>query len=105
MGRTRRKSVSTRRSAQHALPYIELSEERTNTSSNQSTSNILSISSTLSDSESNIRIAKSVMIENPVDILDHDTLPEPDDHFSSDNENLTDNTSKNELILPHSNSK
>ncbi|CAG8745053.1 5846_t:CDS:2, partial [Gigaspora rosea] len=76
MGRTRRKSVSTRRSAQHVLPSIELSEERTNTSSTQSISNILSTSSTLSDSESNIRIAKSAMIENPVDILDYDTLPD-----------------------------
>ncbi|CAG8549732.1 8706_t:CDS:2 [Dentiscutata erythropus] len=73
------------------------------TSSTQNTSNVLNTSSTPSDSGSNIQTVKSVNIENSVDMLYYDT--KPDDHFLSDNENLTDNASKNESTLAYSNFK
>lgn len=108
----KRASASTRKSARHILPHINLSEEPTNISNTSSIPNTLntlnapSTSRTTRSSTINIGsdkwVAKSVDIESRLDIFDDDddTSPDPEDHLPNDDENLVDDfTLENEMTI------
>src|SRR5688572_29515719 len=110
MGRTKKRvsSASTRKSAQHVLPHIELSEEPknvSNVSSTPKTMNIPNTSRVTRSSTINIgldkRVAKSVGIESRLDMFDDgDALPDLEGHLPNDDEILVDDfTLENEMAI------
>ena len=110
MGRTKKRvsSASTRKSAQHVLPHIELSEEPknvSNVSSTPKTMNIPNTSRVTRSSTINIgldkRVAKSVGIESRLDMFDDgDALPDLEGHLPNDDEILVDDfISENKMAI------